>query len=110
MKRIKRRIGLALAGIFSAWAFYACCGLFVIQPIGAMPEGVTILYWRAGTSLPFVSSADGILLEQSGSVSLLARAVALGQLAEIVRERKIVNLPYVEGLYLISTGGRKFER
>jgi hypothetical protein len=89
---------------------YFTTGLFVMQPIGALPEGATVWYWRFGTSLPFISSADGLLLEKQGSVSLLGRAVALGVLAEPVAGRKIVALPYSRTLYLITTGGREFER
>ena len=97
---------------------YFATGLFVIQPIGALPEGATVWYWRFGTtvwywrfgtSLPFISSVDGLLLEKEGSVSLLARAVALGVLAEPVAGRKIVALPFSRTLYLISTGGREFK-
>jgi len=92
------------------FGFYVCCGLFVVQPIGALPEGATILYWRAGTNMPFVASADGILLETTGSVSLLGRAVAFGKFAELVMDRKIAKFPYSRELYLISTGGKEFER
>lgn len=84
---------------------YLTTGFFVIQPIGAVPSGVTIWYWRVGTSLPFIGSADGILLEKVGSVSILGRAVALSKLTEFLIERKIALLPYSETLYLISTGG-----
>lgn len=89
---------------------YFTTGFFIIQPIGALPDGATVWYWRLGTRLPFVSSADGLLLDKQGSVSLLGRAVALGAIAEPIADRKIVTLPYSRTLYLISTGGREFER
>jgi hypothetical protein len=102
-------IGSAVALLF-AFGFYVCCGFFVIQPIGAVPEGATILYWRLGTNLPFIASADGLLLQKTGSVSLLGRAIAFSKLAEPVIERKIVKLPYSRQLYLLSTGGKDFDR
>ena len=89
---------------------YFGTGFFVIQPLGAIPEGATVWYWRWGTQMPFISSADGLLLEKQGSVSLLGRGVALAALAEPITQRKIVSLPYSEALYLVSTGGRKLDR
>lgn len=85
--------------------FYMFCGIFVQQPIGAVPDGVTILYWRRGTNLPFVASADGILLEQTGEVSLLTRAVAIGKFGNVATDRMFARLPYSKTLYLISTDG-----
>jgi hypothetical protein len=87
---------------------YFTMGLFVIQPIGAIPDGTTILYWRIGTNMPFISSADGILDEKVGSVSLLGRATTLAAVGKIMENRKILNLPYSKTLYLISTDGKEF--
>jgi hypothetical protein len=104
-------------GILACILFFLVCsltyfttGFFVIQPIGALPEGATIWYWRLDTSLPFICSADGLLLEKHEGVSLLGRAVALGAVARPIADRKIATLPYSRTLYLISTGGREFER
>ena len=84
-------------------------GIFVTQPIGAVPEGVTVVYWRVGLDLPFIVSADGMALEAAGGVSILARGIFLGQLAETIADRRLANLPYSRWLYLRSTGGREFE-
>jgi hypothetical protein len=89
---------------------YFTTGLFVIQPIGALPEGATVWYWRIDTKLPFISSADGLLVEKQAGVSLLGRAVALGAIAGPIADRKIATLPYSRTLYLISTGGRELDR
>ena len=89
--------------------FYFCVGIFVIQPIGAAPNGATILYWRFGLSTSFISSADGILLQTEAGVSLLGRVIILGAMAKVLEDRKIVTLPYSQTVYLISTGGWKFE-
>ena len=90
---------------------YLTMGLFVIQPIGAIPEGTTILYWRYDTKLPFISSADGLLLKAKGNqgFSLFERGMMLGAIGKIMEDRKIANLPYIKVLYLISTGGQEFE-
>ncbi len=89
---------------------YFLTGLYIIQPIGALPEGVTIWYFRPGLNLPFISSADGFLLKNTGGVSLLTRALATGKLLEQITPRKIMKLPYFERLYLVSTDGVTFDR
>ena len=110
--KLKPRGLMALAVIFvlSCWAcfFYFTTGFFVIQPMGALPEGATVWYWRYGTGLPFISSADGLLVDKLGGVSLLRREFVLATLVEPITEVKIASLPYSKTLYLISTKGREF--
>ncbi len=108
----KRRIVLlALVALTVCFVFLrSFCGIFVIQPLGALPEGATIFYWRNGLKLPFIASADGILGESESGVSLLGRAVVIAGVADTIKERKIVQFGYSETLYLWSTGGRKYEK
>lgn len=89
--------------------FRIFCGIFVIQPIGAIPKGATIVYWRNGLNLPFISSADGILTKSGGGVSLLGRGMMLSKLAEPLLEKEIFRFGYSETLYLWSTNGIKYE-
>jgi len=84
-------------------------GVFTVQPIGALPDGVTIVYHSRGSQMPFFSSPDGLCLQTQGSVSLLCRGVALGASKEII-DRKIIQLPYIQWAYLQSTGGMEFEK
>jgi hypothetical protein len=87
------------------------CGIFVIQPIGAIPDGVTIVYWRIGLpNLPFIASADGLLDNTGVGVSLLGRGIMLATFAETITERSIIRFGYSETLYLWSTDGKKFEK
>lgn len=86
------------------------CGIFVVQPIGAVPKGATIIYWRYGLNLPFVASADGLIQDSGLEVSLLSRAVMLGGIAKPVVEREIFRLGYSEMLYEYSTGGVKYSK
>lgn len=88
--------------------FRFCCGIFVVQPIGAIPEGKTIVFWRLGMDMPFVSSVDGLLEEKGIGVSLLGRAIGLGTLAEPIMDKEIVSFGYSESLYLWSTGGKTY--
>ncbi|MBO4311705.1 MAG: hypothetical protein J5828_01750, partial [Desulfovibrionaceae bacterium] len=68
--------------------------LFVIQPIGALPEGRTVLIER-GPDMPFIDSADAMCKRRAGYVSLLCRGMALKDAAG----RKIyARFPYSEWL------------
>lgn len=84
-------------------------GVFTIQPIGALPEGITIIYHSRGSEMPFFSSPDGMCLQIQGSVSLLCRGVALSASTELL-DRVIIKLPYSHWAYLKSTGGLEFDR
>lgn len=74
-----------------------------------LPEGKTIVYWRAGLDYPFVTSPDGIQLDRLNKVSLFGRLGAIAGFMDNAEERIILRLPYSKSLYLMSTGGREFE-
>lgn len=81
--------------------------VFVVQPIGALPEGRTVILKRV-PALGFISGPDALCLEIQGGVSLLCRAMAIKKTLD---ETEIVaRLPYSAMLYSWSTGGRSFER
>jgi hypothetical protein len=81
--------------------------IFVIQPIGAVPTGRTIIVTR-GNTLHFIDSADAWCARQMGGVSLLCRGSVL---ARVAKETTILLLlPYSGTLYAISTGGVTYER
>lgn len=81
--------------------------MFVIQPIGAVPEGRTILMWRLG-SLRFIDSADAWCKRNMGEVTLLCR---MGVLSRVAKEGNIIlRLPYSSTLYEWSTGGKTYDR
>ena len=81
-------------------------GTYTVQPIGALPEGATLLVYR-GSGEPVFNSPDGLCLRIQGGVSLLCRGIAMGQ-APV--DRIILRLPYMEWAYLLSTGGQKFDQ
>jgi hypothetical protein len=109
-KTKKRRILMVLLLLLCFFLFFRLfLGIFVIQPIGAFPEGATIIYWRSGLNMPFISSPDGLLEKSGAGVSLLGRGIMLGGLAEPIINRKIISLPYSKTLYLWSTGGKEYE-
>lgn len=94
-------LGLALIG-------YTQLSLFVVQPIGALPEGHTLLLWRRSVKLNFVDSADGFCQRESKGVSLLCRAAALG--AVIDNNPILLRMPYSSALYSLSTDGAEYDR
>lgn len=91
-----------------AW-FLIRPGVFTIQPIGAIPEGITIIYHLRNPEMPFFSSPDGLCLKIQGSVTLLCRMAALSAVEEL-SDRIILRLPYSHWAYLQSTGGLEFEK
>jgi hypothetical protein len=94
--------------IVAAW-FLVRPGVFTIQPIGALPEGVTIVYHSRNPEMPFFSSPDSLCLQMQGSVSLLCRGIAIGAADELAN-RIIIKLPYSKWAYLQSTGGKEFNK
>lgn len=111
MKKRKRIIIILVCTFGSLVLFFRLfCVFFVIQPIGAIPDGATIVYWRSGLNIPFVASADGLLDDSDAGVSLLGRGFMLAKLAEPIKEREIIRFGYSETLYLWSTGGKQYEK
>lgn len=110
MNQYEKKIIISLITICAIGLFFRIfCGVFVIQPIGALPKGATIFYWRNGMNMPFVSSADGILEKSGAGVSLLGRGLMLAKMAEPIKKREIFRLEYSETLYLWSTEGKRYE-
>lgn len=85
---------------------YAKLGFYSIQPIGAVPEGATVIVWREADE-PFFNSADGMCLRRTGIVSLMCRMMAMGASP---KDRILLRLPYQRWAYLRSTEGREFDR
>lgn len=103
----KRLFGIAIIasiGVVIVFLIFQV-SLFVIQPIGAIPKGRTLLIWRLNT-MHLVDSPDGWCQRRIGGVSLLCRAAVLSQIAK--KDVLIASFPYSDTLYLISTKGRRY--
>lgn len=86
---------------------YTQLTIFVVPPIGAVPEGRTVIMLRLNKT-NFIDSADAICERIQGGVNLLCRGMTM---AGVVNNTKILaRLPYSEWLYLISTGGKRYDR
>src|SRR5690554_1749094 len=76
---------------------------FVVQPIGAVPEGRTLVILRMNKT-KFIDSADAMCEREMGSVSLLCRGMMMAAIAN--KGTILVRLPYSDFLYKISTDGK----
>ena len=101
---------LIISIVLSLIFIRATIGFFVIQPIGAIPKGTTIVYWRIGTNFDFVESADGLVQKTGDGLSLLTRGLALATAAEPIVERSLFRLPYSSFLYSLTTDGEYYDR
>lgn len=106
MKRAPLAIALIAVGMLLV-ILYTQVTLFVIQPIGALPEGVTLVITR-GQKLNFVDSADALCQREMGGVNLLCRAAVIGAVSK--NANILVRLPYSQTLYEISTGGKIYDK
>jgi len=86
---------------------YTQLTFFVIQPIGAVPKGKTIVMLRLNKT-NFIDSADAMCVREMGSVNLLCRGMMMG--AVVDKASILMKLPYSETLYSISTGGKIYGR
>ena len=95
----KKKIALLILSSGIIIAGYFSLGLFIIQPVGIHPKGITVVYFRFGFNVSFISY---VFLKESESESLLTQGL---EVAKPIFDRKIVSLPYSPGLYVLSTGG-----
>lgn len=84
---------------------YTQLTFFVVQPIGAVPKGKTVVMLRLNKT-NFIDSADAMCAREMKSVNLLCRGMMMG--AVVNNATILVKLPYSEFLYNISTGGKTY--
>ncbi len=99
-------IGLVIAAVLIV-VIYTQITIFVIPPIGALPEGKTVIITRLNKT-EFIDSPDGMCERIQDGVSLLCRGMIMG--AVIEKSTILLRLPYSSWLYSISTGGKVYDR
>lgn len=105
---MKRKPIIALIILVVAFiTIYTQISLFVIPPIGALPEGKTIVITRLNKS-KFIDSPDAMCERIQGGVSLLCRGMVMGVVVN--KATILARLPYSSLLYSISTGGKSYDR
>jgi hypothetical protein len=105
-------LGYAVICLFAVLLVVGVCAapfvtIFVIQPIGAVPEGRTILITRLKT-LQSIDSADAWCERQKRGVTLLCRGAVMARLGD--QATILARFPYSEILYKVSTGGKTYDR
>lgn len=85
---------------------YTQLTLFIIPPIGAVPEGKTLVILRLNKT-NFIDSPDGMCDRIQGGVSLMCRAMSAA--AVIEKTTILMRLPYSSLLYKISTNGKSYD-
>lgn len=101
-----KKIIFIVLGLLSGIVAYINIGFYSIQPIGAIPSGVTVLVWRTGKE-PFFNSPDAMCLLAQNSVSLMCRMMAMGAAP---KERIVFRMPYQKWAYGLSVGGSEFDK
>lgn len=86
---------------------YTQVTLFVIPPIGVLPEGRTVVITRLNKT-EFIDSPDAMCERIQGGVSLLCRGMMMS--AVVNKATILARLPYSSLLYRFSTGGRSYDR
>ena len=103
MKKAFMAAGIALLCL----VIYTQITIFSVPPIGAVPEGRTVIMLRLNKT-NFIDSADAMCVRIQGYVNLLCRGMTMG--AVVNATTIIARLPYSETIYKISTGGDSYER
>lgn len=98
---MKPMLAIALVIIASIGIWLGGIRIIVVQPIGALPEGTTIVVAGVG-NVRLIDSPDAMCNRQQGGVSLLCRAAALGAIAE--NGKILLRLPYSETLFRFTGG------
>lgn len=94
---------VGLVGILA----YNSLTIFMVQPIGAVPDGRTVIISRMNKTR-FVDSADAMCERDTGSVNLLCRGMMNAAIA--TKATIYARLPFSWTLYEISTGGVRYDR
>lgn len=103
MKKVLIAAGIALLCL----VVYTQITIFAVPPIGAVPEGRTVIMLRLNKT-NFIDSADAMCVRTQGYVNLLCRGMMMG--AVVNATTIIARLPYSETIYKISTGGNTYDR
>jgi hypothetical protein len=102
-----KKIILLFTVIILSVVIYTQITLFVVQPIGAVPEGKTLVILRLNKT-NFIDSADALCIREQGYLNILCRGMMLGAISK--KSKILFKLPYNKYLYSISTKGLKFDK
>lgn len=96
-------IALAVAFVLGVVILVGGIRIFVLQPIGAVPDGVTVVFYGMHR-LKLIDSADAICFRQYGGVSLICRGSEMALVAQEGRDKILFRLPYSDLLFRLTGG------
>lgn len=102
-----KKLAVLISSLAVIGVIYSQITIFVVPPIGAVPEGRTIIMLRLNKTR-FIDSADAMCERIQGGVSLLCRGITTA--AAVENTKILARLPYSRSLYLISTDGKTYDR
>lgn len=96
-----------ISAIIISIVVYSQITLFVVQPIGVMPKGRTIVMLRLNKT-NFIDSPDALCVRETGNLNLLCRGIMLSGVLK--KSTVLFKLPYSKLLYSISTNGKEYSK
>jgi len=97
---MKKLLALFLiTAVVGGYFFYINFTIFLVPPIGAVPEGKTLIISRMNKT-NFIDNADSMCRREQGFVNLLCRGVILGAIGE--NATIYARLPYNDFLFNLS--------
>lgn len=104
---MSKKLIILISTIIILIVAYSQITLFVVQPIGAVPTGKTLVILRLNKT-NFIDSADAMCVRETGSLNLMCRGMMMS--AVLNKSKILIKLPYSRFLYEISTGGKEYTK
>lgn len=98
---MNKLLSLAILALAAVAIWIGGIRVIVIQPIGALPEGATVIVAGLG-NVRLIDSPDAICHRREGGVSLLCRGATAGAIAEA--GTILLRLPYSDFLFRLTGG------
>ena len=102
---MSKKLTVFVSSLIILVVLYSQITLFVVQPIGAVPTGKTIIILRLNKT-NFIDSADAMCVRETGSLNLMCRGMMLSTV--LSKSKILFKLPYSEFLYKLSTDGKEY--
>ncbi len=99
MRRLFTLLLVLLAAVVGAFYVFDL-RVLVIPPIGAIPEGATLVV-KGVPGLRIIDSADAFCFRQ-GTLNLLCRAGVLAAVGQRAEDTIVLRLPYMAWLYQLT--------
>jgi len=104
---MSKKLIILISTVIISIVIFSQITLFVIQPIGAIPEGRTLVILKLNKT-KFIDSADAMCVRETGGLNLLCRGVMIAAVTN--KSTILMKLPYSEFLYNLSTDGHQYSK